>query len=158
MALLDPHHPPSLVVMRRYLPPAPIPTAGIDRPRLSLPYVVIVCFRCFSRFEGILQLCFYGYCKSRSGDVAHVASVSEACWKCLFKMFYLFLDICCNRFYLDVAYDFTHMFATVCFKCFGHFSKCFFMLQLFILMFHMFHTQLQAYVPNVLYVSNVCCI
>jgi hypothetical protein len=51
----------------------------------------------------------FGCSKSRSGDVAHVAyvvSVSEACCKRLFKLFHLFLDICCKHFDLDVVYVF----------------------------------------------------
>jgi hypothetical protein len=42
-------------------------------------------------------------------DVTHVASVSEACCKCLFKMFHLFSDVCYKRSDLDVVYVFTHM-------------------------------------------------
>ena len=37
-------------------------------------------------------------------DVAYVASVSEACCKRLFKMFYLFQTYVAGVFYLDVAY------------------------------------------------------
>jgi hypothetical protein len=45
-----------LVLVRRRSPPALTPTARIDQPRLSLPYVANVCSRCFSRFKGMLQL------------------------------------------------------------------------------------------------------
>ena len=37
-------------------------------------------------------------------DVVYVASVSEACCKRLFKMFYLFQTYVAGVFYLDVAY------------------------------------------------------
>ena len=66
-----------------------------------------------------------GCCKSRLGDVAHVAyviSVSEASCKCLFKIFHLFPDVCCKRFNLDVAYVFTHMLQQYVPKCFICFS------------------------------------
>jgi hypothetical protein len=36
-------------------------------------------------------------------DVAYVAMVIYICCKLLFPMFYLFLDVCCKRVYLDVA-------------------------------------------------------
>ena len=51
------------------------------------------------------------------GDVAHVASVSEACCKHLFKIFHLFLNVCCNRSDLDVSYA-----SHICCKCFSWFS------------------------------------
>jgi len=38
---------------------------------------------------------------------------SKACCKRLFKMFHLFSDVCCNHFYLNVAYV-----ATICFQMF----------------------------------------
>jgi hypothetical protein len=44
-------------------------------------------------------------------DVAYVASVSEACWKCFRGMLEVFVQnilsvskVCCKRFDLDVAY------------------------------------------------------
>jgi hypothetical protein len=44
------------VLVRRRSPLALTPTAGINRPRLLLPYDANVCFRCFSRFKDMLQL------------------------------------------------------------------------------------------------------
>ena len=46
----------AVVLVHRRSPPAPTPMAGIDRPRLPLPYVANVCFRCFSHFKAMLQL------------------------------------------------------------------------------------------------------
>ena len=37
-------------------------------------------------------------------DVAYVAMVVHVCYKLMFPMLYLFLDICCKCVYLDVAY------------------------------------------------------
>jgi hypothetical protein len=45
-----------VVLVRRRSPLALTLIAGVDRPRLLLPYVANICFRCFSRFKGILQL------------------------------------------------------------------------------------------------------
>jgi hypothetical protein len=42
--------------------------------------------------------------------------------KGLFELFHLFLDICCKRFDLDVAYVFTHMLQQCVSKCFIYFS------------------------------------
>jgi hypothetical protein len=74
----------------------------------------------------------------------------------------MFLDVCCNRFYRDVAYVFKHMLQqyvpnvlVVSVLCY---SKCFFMLQLFYLDVAYVSHMLQTYVPNVSSVSNVCCI
>jgi len=70
-------------------------------------------------------------------DVAHVvyvASVSEVCCKSLFKMFLLFQSyIAASVFMLQVA-----SVLSGCCICFTH--------------------MLQVYVPNVSYVSDVCCI
>jgi hypothetical protein len=86
--------------------------AGIDRPRLPLTYVENICFRCFSHFKGMLQLFLMDVAKVDRGMLhmlhmlqvvqKHVASV---CSKC----FIYFPDVCCNRFYLDIAYVFTYM-------------------------------------------------
>jgi hypothetical protein len=73
----------------------------------------------------------------------HVASVCSKCFIC----FQIYVAIV---FYLDVAYVFTHMLqqyvpnvSAVSVLCC---NKCFFMLQLFIQMLHIFHT----------HVANVC--
>jgi hypothetical protein len=80
-----------VMLVRRRSPPTPTPTTGIDRLRLPLPYVANVCFRCFNRFKGMLQLILMDVAKvDRECSVAHIASVSEACCKRLFKIFYLF--------------------------------------------------------------------
>jgi hypothetical protein len=142
-------------VRRRSLP-APTPTAGIDWPRLPLPYVANVCFRCFSRFKGMLQLFLM--------DVTKVDWGCCTCCKCFRGMLQAFVqnvssvpDVCCKRFDPDVCICFTHMLqqhvpyvssvleyvasvlsrcfiyyndhvASVCSKCFICFSR---MLQLF---------------------------
>jgi hypothetical protein len=59
--------------------------------------------------------------------VAYIASVSEACYKRLFKMFYLFLDVCLQASVL------------CCSKCF-HIASC----KYFIWMLHMFHTRFKC--------------
>ena len=58
-------------------------------------YAVRVCSKCFICFRRMLQVFYL--------DVAFVANVSEACCKRLFKLFDLFLDVCCKYFDLDVA-------------------------------------------------------
>ena len=73
-------------------------------------------------FQRHVAIVSYGCYENRSMDVAHVVSVSEACCKRLFKRFHLFLDICCKRFDLDVAYVFTHMLQQYVLKCFICFS------------------------------------
>jgi hypothetical protein len=113
-------------------PPAQNPTAGIDRPRLPFPYVANVCFRCFSRFKGMLQLFLMDVAKV-DWDVAYVASVSETCCKRMFKMFHLF--------YTYVASVLIRMFAYVSYICCNN-------------MFHMF-CLFQTYIPSVL---SECCI
>jgi hypothetical protein len=50
-------------------------------------------------------------------DVTFVASVSKTCRKLLFKMFHLFINVCCKCFGLDVAYV-----SHICSKYFSHFS------------------------------------
>ena len=100
-----------VVLVRSYSPPSLTPTTKIDRSSLLLSYVAHVCFKYFRRFRYRLQL-FY----------MNVASVSEGCCKRLFKMFHLFLDVCCNRFDLDVAYVFKDMLQQYVPKCFICFS------------------------------------
>jgi hypothetical protein len=84
-------------------------------------------FKLFQTFYRHVAIVLYGCCKSKSEDVAlvaYVTSVSEASCKRLFKLFHLFLDVCCKYFDLDVACVFTYMkcfFASVscaCFECY----------------------------------------
>jgi hypothetical protein len=56
------------------------------------PLCCICMFQAFQRFQMYVA------------NIAYVASVLEACCKRLFKMFHLFPYVCCNLFYLDVAY------------------------------------------------------
>ena len=92
----------------------------------------------------------------------NVASVSEGCCKRLFKMFHLFLDVCCNRFDLDVAYVFTHMLQKYVPKCFICFSLSIvasvFMLQVTSVLSRYsicFLHKLQVYFPDVSSVSDI---
>jgi hypothetical protein len=97
------------------------PTAGIHQPRPSSPLCCIYMFQLFQMYVVINSIFML---QKRSRDVAHVAyiaSVSDACCKRLFKMFYLFPDICCNRFYLDIAYV-SHMLQQNVPKYFSCFS------------------------------------
>jgi hypothetical protein len=81
--------------------------------------------------------------------VAYVASVLEVCCcKCLFKMFYLFPDVYCNRFFIWML----HMFHTylqhyvpnisavlvLCCSKWFHVTSCNFW------MFHVFHTHVAS--------------
>ena len=86
-----------------------------NRPVQASTPMLQCMFQLFQTFQRHVAIVSYGCCKSRSG---HVASISEACCKHLFKMFYLFPDVCCNRFDLDVAYVFTHMLQQYIPKCF----------------------------------------
>ena len=52
-----------VVLVRRGSPPAPTPTAGINRPGFPLPYVAYVCFKCFRRFRCMLQLFHFDVAK-----------------------------------------------------------------------------------------------
>jgi hypothetical protein len=67
-------------------------------------------------------------------DVRYIASVSETCCRRLFKVFHLFLDVCCKRFDLDVAYV-LHICCKSTFKIFQLFHSyvavSVFMLQMF---------------------------
>jgi hypothetical protein len=72
-------------------------------------------------------------------NVAYVASVSEACCKRWFKMFYLFQTYVASVFYLDVAHVsqeyVQNILVLCCNKCF-HVVIC----KCFIWMLHIFHT------------------
>jgi len=112
----------AMVLVRHRSPPAPTPTTGINRPRLPLPYVANVCFRCFSRFKGMLQLFIMDVAKVDWGMFhmlhvfqKHAASVCSKCFIC----FQTYVAIV---FYLDVSYVFTHMLQQYVPKCFICFS------------------------------------
>jgi hypothetical protein len=105
-------------------PPAPTLTTWTDWPGLPSPtlhmYVSSV-----SNVQMYVVIISSWCCKSRSGDIAHVAyvaSVSDSCCKRLLKLFHLFSDVCCKRFDLDVAYVFTHMLQQYAPKYFIYFS------------------------------------
>jgi hypothetical protein len=79
-------------------PPALTPTVGIDRSKLLVPYDANVCFRCFSRFKGMLQLFLMDVAKVDRRMLhmlhlfqKHVASVCSKCFIC-------FQTYVCNRF------------------------------------------------------------
>jgi hypothetical protein len=56
-------------------------------------------------------------------DVAHVEVAIHVCFKCMFRMFHLFLpDVCLQALHLDVAYVSASV-SDVYSKCFG----CFYM-------------------------------
>jgi hypothetical protein len=81
-------------------------------------------------------------------DAAYVASVSEACCKCLFKIFHLFFRrLFASVFYSDVAYvsymlqEYVPMISDVSVLCY---SKCF------------QSCKLQIFYLNVAYVSHIC--
>jgi hypothetical protein len=86
---------------------------GRNRSAPASPSLRCKCiFQVFQSFQRYVAVVSDGCNKSRSGDVAHVvyvASVLEVCCRRLFNIFHLFLDVCCNNFYLDVVYVFTHM-------------------------------------------------
>jgi hypothetical protein len=73
-----------VVLVRCRSPPALTPTARINWPRLPLPYIAIVCFRCF---KGMLQLFLMDVAKVDQGMLhmlqvfqKHVASVCSKCF------------------------------------------------------------------------------
>jgi hypothetical protein len=74
----------AVVLVRRSSPPALTPTAGIDRPRLPIPYVANVYF---CRFKGMLQLFLMDIGKVDLGMLhmlqafqKHVASICSKCF------------------------------------------------------------------------------
>jgi hypothetical protein len=91
---------PSLVLVALVAvvsPPAPTPTAGVDQPKLSIPYVANICFRCFSRFKGMLQLFLIDVAKVYQGMLHmlqvfqnHVASICSKYFICSRNMLQLF--------------------------------------------------------------------
>jgi hypothetical protein len=129
---------------RCYSPPAPTPTARIDRHRSSL-----ICFKCFRRFRGMLQLFHM--------DIAKVDRVCCICCKCFRDVLQEFVQNVPSV--ASVLIYMLHMFyiyvATVCYKYFicssvplqQVFSCCI-----------CFHTYVAMYVPCVSFVSDVCCI
>jgi hypothetical protein len=107
-------------------------------------------------FERYIASVSYGYCKSSLGCCI--------CYKRLFKMFHLFLDVCCKHFYLDIAYV-SHLCCKGLFEMFQLFQSyveiSVFMLPFAIVLFGCcicFTHMLQLYIPNVSSVSVVCCI
>jgi hypothetical protein len=67
-------------------------------------HVASLYFKCFICFIDMLQV-FHVDIAKVDRDVAYVASVSEAYYKCLFKMFHLFFRrMFASVFNLDVAY------------------------------------------------------
>ena len=97
-------------------------------------------------------------------DVAYVASVSEACCKCLFKMFYLFQTYVASAFYLHVAHV-SHLCCKSTFEMFQLFQS-YVAISVFMLQFASvlsgccicFTQMLQLYVLNVSSASVECCI
>jgi hypothetical protein len=81
--------------------------------------------------------------------VAYVTSVSETCCKRLFKMFYLFLDVCCNSFLSEGYICFTHILqqyvpnvlvvSVLCYSKWFHVASC-----VIILMFHVLYTHVAS--------------
>jgi hypothetical protein len=126
-------------------------------------YVVSVCFKCFRRFKGMLQL-FHMY----------VAKVDRRCCKCFrgtLRVFQRFvqnissvLDICCKRSDLDVAYI-SHICCNYMFQMFQLF-QFYVAVSVFILQVAgvlsrcciCFTHMLQLYILDVLFVSYVRCI
>jgi hypothetical protein len=105
----------------------------------------------------------YGCCKNGLGCCIsckvfqrHVASFSEACCKRLFKILYLFQTYVASLF-IGILHMFHNMLqwyvVLCCNKCF-YVASC----KWFIWMLHMFHTHVASVCPNVLSVSDVCCI
>jgi hypothetical protein len=116
------------VLVRHPSSPVPTPTAGINRPRLLFPYDANICFSCF---KGILQLFLM--------DVAYIASVSEACYKRLLKMFHLFPRVCCNSMF-QMFQLFQSYVAVSVFSC----CNC------STWMLHMFHIHVASVCPKCL--------
>jgi hypothetical protein len=73
----------------RQLPPRQPESTGLG---LYHPYVANVNFKCFS---GMLQMFHMDVVKVDR----NVAGVSEACYKCLFKIFHLFLVLCSSKYF-----------------------------------------------------------
>ena len=99
----------AVVLLHHRSPPAPTPMAGIDRPRLPLPYVANVCFKCFSYLKSMLELFLIDVAKV-DRDMLHMLQVfqkhvANVCSKC-FIYFQTYVAII---FYLDIAYVLTHM-------------------------------------------------
>jgi hypothetical protein len=84
------------MVAHRWLPPD-------DRNRPARPSSPL----CFRRFKCILQLFHLCAAKVDQG-MLHMLQVL-ACCKCLFKIFHLFSDICCNHFLSGCCICFTYI-------------------------------------------------
>jgi hypothetical protein len=72
--------------------------------------VANICFNYFRCFRGMFQI-FHMDVAKVDRDVTHVASVSEACCKCLFKMFHLF-----QTYVASVLIWMLYMFSHICCK------------------------------------------
>jgi hypothetical protein len=88
-----------VVLARRRLPPRQ-PELTVEA--LSLPYVANICFKCFRRLRGMLQLIHI--------DVVKVDWGCCICCKC-FNILQEFVQnvssvpyVCCKRFDLDIVY------------------------------------------------------
>jgi hypothetical protein len=95
---------------------------GWNRPaQASLPYVANVCFRCFSRFKGMLQLFLMNVAKVDWGMLhilqAFQKHVANICSKC-FIYFQTYVAI----FFIWLLHMFSPYAATVCSKYFNCFS------------------------------------
>jgi hypothetical protein len=131
------------VLVRRRHRPRRLESADLG---FSFPYVANVCFRCFSRFKGMLQLFLMDVAKVDRG-ILHMLQVFQKHVAICSKYFICFQTYVTIVFYLDVAYIFTHMLqhyvpnvSVVSVICCG---KCFFVFQLIYL--------------DVAYVSHTCC-
>jgi hypothetical protein len=94
-------------------------------PSLHLRYDAYLCFKCFRHFRCMLQVFHLDVVKSRSGMLHCCICCKcflEACCKCLFKMFHLSPDVCCNHFFIWMLHMFHTYVATLCSKCFRCFS------------------------------------
>jgi hypothetical protein len=83
-----------------------------SRNRLAQPFPSLYCiciFQVFQTFQIYVAIASSWCCKSKSGDVAYAASVSETRCKRLFKMLHMFQDVCCNCFLSGCCICFTHM-------------------------------------------------
>jgi hypothetical protein len=109
-------------------------------------HVASVCFKCFKCFKGILQVCSYGYCKSRSGccircngytrmlqvSIPNVSSVFRRMLQVFFLDVAYVSHICCKRFIWML-----HVFLQWPLSVFMYFCKCF---RRMLYVFQLFHT------------------
>jgi hypothetical protein len=118
-------------------------------------------FQVFQMFQIYFAIVWTWCCKSRLRDVAHVAyvaNVSEAYCKCLFKMFHLFSDVCCNRFWYDVAYV-SHICCNsmfLMFELFQFYVATAFILQVASVLFECFDYVLYTYIASACSKCFIC--